>query len=61
MGRPNLSVEILGTIFKSVMGLGLSNEEAVFAVSGIACFVIGLSDFDPLDEEPNWFGSSFDW
>ena len=30
MGVPNLSIGDASTIFKSVMKLGLSNEEAVF-------------------------------
>ena len=38
-GVPNLSIGDSSTIFKSVMGLGLSNEEAVFAVS-IACLLL---------------------
>ena len=38
-GVPNLSIGGSSTIFKSVMGLGLSNEEAVFAVS-IACLLL---------------------
>lgn len=38
-GVPNLSIGDSSTIFKSVMGLGLSNEEAVFAVS-ITCLLL---------------------
>ena len=38
-GVPNLSIGDSSTIFKSVMGLGLSNEAAVFAVS-IACLLL---------------------
>ena len=37
-GVPNLSIGDSSTIFKSVMGLGLSNEAAVFAVS-ISCLL----------------------
>ena len=38
-GVPNLSIGDSSTIFKSVMGLGLSNEAAVFAVS-ISCLLL---------------------
>ena len=38
-GVPNLSIGDSSTIFKSVMGLGLSNEAAVFAVS-LSCLLL---------------------
>ena len=38
-GVPNLSIGDSSTIFKSVMKLGLSNEEAVFLIS-ISCLII---------------------
>ena len=38
-GVPNLSIGDAGTIFKSVMKFGLSNEEAVFLIS-ISCLII---------------------
>ena len=38
-GVPNLSIGDASTIFKSVMKLGLSNEEAVFLIS-ISCLII---------------------
>ena len=38
-GVPNLSIGDASTIFKSVMNLGLSNEESVFLIS-ISCLII---------------------
>lgn len=38
-GVPNLSIGDSSTIFKAVMGLGLSNEAAVFAVS-LSCLLL---------------------